>query len=139
VVSEPIVDLLSVSPDGRWVAAGAMARDPGHDEPGIVIYPLDGGSAVPVCNFDCIPAWDLTGKFLYLASAWDSTTYILPVNDGRGIPDLPTEGFTGIADLQSDKRAIKVGDVIDSGIGTSIYSHTRQSTRRNIYRITLPE
>jgi len=139
VVSEPIVDLLSVSPDGRWVAAVAMARDPGHDEPGTVIYPLDGGSAVPVCNFDCTPAWDLTGKFLYLASAWDSTTYILPVKDGRGIPDLPTEGFTGIADLQSDKRAIKVGDVIDSGIGTSIYSHTRQSTRRNIYRIPLPE
>jgi Tol biopolymer transport system component len=139
VISEPIVDLLSVSPDGRWVAAMAMARDPGHDEPGVVIYSLEGGSAVPVCNFDCLPAWDLTGNFLYLISGWDATTYILPVNAARGIPDLPAGGFNEIADLQSDKRAIKVGDVIDSGIGKSIYAHTKQSTRRNIYRIPLPE
>ena len=69
----------------------------------------------------------------------DPNTYVVPVNPARGIPDLPPGGFTAGAELKADKRVVVVPQLIDAAVGPTNYAYTRQNTRRNIYRIPLPE
>lgn len=141
VTEDPILDLNSVSPDGRWAVVLIKNSDPEY--PAVrALYPLEGGPAIRLCTFACSGNWDATGKFFYFShSIWngDNKSYMLPVNPARGIPDLPVAGFTTIAELQADKRVIVVPQGIDSAVGSNYYSYTRSNTRRNIYRIPLPD
>ena len=69
----------------------------------------------------------------------DLNTYMLPVSTARGIPNFPAGGITTGADLKADKRVLVIQKEIESAAGPNYYSYTRQNTRRNIYRIPLPE
>jgi Tol biopolymer transport system component len=135
---DAIISGFAVSPDGRWVVLGNPIGAAGPDDPGGPrIYPMDGGPGIRLCNFICIATWDLTGQFLHIAVPTDSATYVLPVN-ASGIPDVPSEGYTR-ASLRQDNRATRLDALVESASGTSVYSYTKETTRRNIYRIPLPE
>jgi len=137
LIEDAIIDGFDASPDGRWVAVGRQNKatdDPG----GPMLYPMDGGPAVRLCQILCIPTWDTSGKFLYMAVPPISTTFALPVNAERGIPDLPPGGYTRET-LLADKRATRLGVLVESASGADIHSYTKETTRRNIYRIPLPE
>ena len=140
ITPDPIVDLYSISPDGRWIVAPAKVRD---DEQSVAItaFPLNGGPPLRVCNSFCGARWDISGKFFYLTfnNTGDSNTYALPVNPARGIPVFPPGGVTKADDLKADKRVVVIPQTIDSAAGPNLYSYTRENTRRNIYRIPLPE
>jgi eukaryotic-like serine/threonine-protein kinase len=140
ITPDPIVDLYSISPDGRWIVAPAKVRD---DEQSVAItaFPLNGGPPLRVCNSFCGARWDISGKFFYLTfnNTGDSNTYALPVNPARGIPGFPPGGVTKADDLKADKRVVVIPQTIDSAAGPNLYSYTRENTRRNIYRIPLPE
>jgi Tol biopolymer transport system component/predicted Ser/Thr protein kinase len=140
ITPDPIVDLNSISPDGRWIVAPAKVRD---DEQSVATtaFPLDGGPPLRVCNSFCGARWDISGKFFYLTfnNTGDSNTYALPVNPARGIPGFPPGGVTKADDLKADKRVVVIPQTIDSAAGPNLYSYTRENTRRNIYRIPLPE
>lgn len=140
ITPDPILDLYSVSPDGRWAVVAVKDNDPEHTAV-VAAYPIDGGPAVRVCDFYCGGNWDVTGKFFYLtfSSPEGFFTYMLPVNPARGIPDLPASGFRAAEDVKADKRMIVVQQAVDSAWGPNYYSYTRQNTRRNIYRIPLPD
>jgi Tol biopolymer transport system component len=141
LIPDPILDLISVSPDGRWVVV--TIKDSNDEHPAVMAaYSLAGGPAVRVCTFYCGASWDVNGKFLYLGSnnvAGGETAYMLPVNPARGIPDFPASGFSSDADLQKQKGIIVIPQQIDSAAGPNFYSYTRVNTRRNIYRIPLPD
>jgi len=135
---DPILDLHSLSPDGRWVTAFNRGTDAEHAG-GVSAIPLDGGPPIRVCNTYCLPRWDLSGKFFWLFFPVTGETYMLPVNPSRGLPDFPPGGINAAADLKKDKRIVVIHQQIDSAVGSNYYSYTRQNTRRNIYRIPLPE
>ena len=135
---DPILDLHSLSPDGRWVTAFNKGTDEEHAG-GVSAIPLDGGPSIRVCNTYCLPRWDLSGKFFWLSFPVTGETYMLPVNPARSLPDFPPGGINAEADLKKDKRIVVIHQQIDSAVGPNYYSYTRQNTRRNIYRIPLSE
>jgi len=140
ITPDPILDVSSVSPDGRWVLT--LSRETGDEHTAVTTaYPLDGGPPVLVCkSLFCAGAWDVSGRFFYLGSgSRDGNTYALPVNPARGIPNFPPGGLTKGADLKADKRVLVIQQEIESAVRPNYYSYTRHNIRRNIYRIPLPE
>jgi hypothetical protein len=140
IIPDPVLDVDSVSPDGRWLLALAKGTNEEHDAV-LTAYPLDGGPAVAVCNTYCDGRWDVNGKFFYLSFPTSSrgNTNALPV-PARGIPDFPPGGASTGDDLKAEKGVVAISQPqIDSATGPNHYSYTRHETRRNIYRIPLPE
>src|SRR6266851_4089978 len=64
IVSERILDVLTVSPDGRWVVASAPNPDPEHTV-ATKAFAVDGSAAVTLCLDYCYLHWDTAGKFVY--------------------------------------------------------------------------
>jgi eukaryotic-like serine/threonine-protein kinase len=140
ITPEAVLDVNSVSPDGRWVVASTK----GPDDENFVLataYPIDGGPSVRLCNAYCSTRWDTSGKafFLTFQAPKDLKSYALPVNPARGLPDLPPGGVRTAADLKGNKRLVPIPEGIESAAGPNYYSYTRENTRRNIYRIPLPD
>ena len=147
IIPDPILDVGSISPDGRWVLVSA--RVTGGEHPAALnVYPLDGGPFVRLCKSYCRARWDISGKFFYItfpaARRWGleglanatTDTYMLQVNIARGIPNLPVGGITTGAEL---KGALVIPQQIESAEGPYYYSYTRQTVRRNIYRLPVSE
>jgi eukaryotic-like serine/threonine-protein kinase len=136
VTPDPILDLISISPDGRWAVASVKSNE--GDHPAVTAaFPLEGGPTVNVCTFYCNGGWDISGSFFFVIPA-DLKTYVLPVSRGRGLPDFPT-GDLSADGWKADKRVMVIPRGIDSAAGPDYYSYTRANTRRNIYRIPLPD
>src|SRR5207253_10642508 len=140
ITPDPILDLFSASPDGRWVLASTRATD-GERSVATIAYALDSGSSLRLCYSYCAGGWDISGKFFYLTfpAAGDLNTYMLPVSPARGIPNFPAGGITTGAELKADNRVLVIPQQLESAAGPNHYSYTRQNTRRNTYRIPLPE
>ncbi len=140
ITPEAILDVYSVSPDGRWVAVSTKGPDDEHFILAVA-YPIDGGPSVRLCNAYCSTHWDVTGKFLFLTlqTSKDLKSYALPVNPARGLPDLPAGGVGIAADLKGNKRLLPIAKQVESAAGPNHYSYTSENTRRNIYRIPLPD
>ena len=132
-----ILDVGSVSPDGRWVVAATSGPDEEHPY-AIVAIPLQGGGTVPLCLALCDPRWDASGRLLFLAFAQQAerTNYGLPVT-GSGLPVLPPGGFTDVTAVSKLKGIVAVHERLDSALNGSVYAFVRSTTRRNIYRIPL--
>jgi eukaryotic-like serine/threonine-protein kinase len=90
IAPDPILDVFSTSPDGRWVVASAKVTDDEHPF-AVTAYPLDGGPSLRLCNSYCVGRWDISGKFFFLTlpASGDLNTYMLPVSTARGIPNFP--------------------------------------------------
>lgn len=144
ITADPIFDIFSTSPDGRWVVASATGPDDDHPY-ATVAYPVNGGDPLRLCNAFCAGNWDVSGKYFYLIfdALQGINSYSMPVNPARGIPDLPAGGIRGDADfkaaLKADKRVAVIPRGIDSAAGPNFYTYTLRNTRRNIYRIPLPD
>ena len=139
IVPDPIIEAFSISPDGRWLVIPSKSKDEEHQAV-LTAYPLDGGPSLPVCNSYCTAQWDISGKFFYLnfLSSGTGSTYVLPV-PARGVPNFPPGGVSTGDDLKTQKGLIVIPQQIDSAMGPNHYSYTRHDTRKNIYRIPLPE
>jgi len=136
ITSERILDIASVSPDGRWVVAGS----PNSDEEHLAImkaFPVDGGVPVPLCADYCWVSWDTAGRYVHLSFLpYGSGSYVLPVVHD-GLPKVPAGGARR-QDLINAKADIAIPGSVQSAVSPSLYAYTRQATRRNLYRIQLP-
>jgi eukaryotic-like serine/threonine-protein kinase len=131
-----VLDVLSLSPDGRWAIATSAPADPKEGFATRAI-PLNGGSAVSLCQGYCEMSWDNLGKFAYLRfSSIHDGTYILPIARDTGLPKLPEGGFAKVEDMKNATAAVPW--IIESAIEPSDYVYVRHNTRRNLYRIPLP-
>jgi hypothetical protein len=139
IIPDAILDLGAISPDGRWVLTEAKSQDEEHTS-AIMAYSLDGAPAVRLCNSLCVAGWDTQGKFfgLQFPNAGDANTYVIPVSPARGLPNLPPNGVTDGKDLKGDKKVLVIPHGIESAVSPTLYSFTRETIRRNIYRIPLP-
>jgi eukaryotic-like serine/threonine-protein kinase len=135
VLSDQILDLFSVSPDGRWVVVGVPIAGQ-ESTVATKAYAIDGSRAATVCVNYCRIDWDVSGKFGYIAylDAPDKSV-ALPVQDS-GLPELPA-GALKFEDNAGFKGATMFPQLVESAVGISEYAYSKRNTRRNIYRIQL--
>ncbi len=136
---ERVLDLYSISPDGRW----AIAETPGSgDEKHITLgtakaFALDGTAAVTLCTGYCLASWDTSGGFVYFRFPQvKAGSYALPVMRDSGLPRIPPSA-TDIEAITKQKAITLIPWEVESAVNPSVYAYTRLNTRRNLYRISL--
>jgi dipeptidyl aminopeptidase/acylaminoacyl peptidase len=137
ITQSKVMDLASVSPDGRWAAAASLGPDEEHPY-AINAFPVAGGAPVTICVALCVPHWDASGKLLFVGyiQQAEHAYYFFPVNPRTGLPDLPAGGLT--ASVAAQMKGINiVRESVGSALNGSVYAFVRSTTRRNIYRIPL--
>jgi Tol biopolymer transport system component/predicted Ser/Thr protein kinase len=135
---DTIFDIHGLSPDGRWLVAGTHTSDPEHPV-GVRAFPVDGGEAVTLCLAYCAPAWDASGKFIFMRINWeDPSTYVLSTAPNSQLPELPPTGIRGPKDVADMKGVVMIQEHVESALSPSNYAFARTTTRRNLYRIPLP-
>jgi serine/threonine protein kinase len=137
ITPERILDISAVSPDGRWIAAGSPNADNDEHPASLKMFPVDGGAPLPLCVDYCEFTWDATGKYAYFSFLpYGSGSYALPVVHDTGLPKLPPGGFRK-QDFIDAKAGIVIPHSVQSAVNPSVYAYTRESIRRNLYRIAL--
>jgi Tol biopolymer transport system component len=140
LLEEVILDLVAVSPDGRWIMVFQKDNQDKDHPYRMLAYPNGGGRPV-VVGASYFAWWSMDGKYLVLqygpAPGSLSQTYLLPVIGKRGLPALPPEGLGDPEDLKKSVRGIALPRGVDSVLGPEKYSYTLRNIRRNIYRIPI--
>ncbi len=135
ISSQRIIDITSVSPDGRWIVVGAPVL--GQESTAeMKAFAADGSTAVTLCVVECSLNWDMSGKFGFV-SFWNqpSDSYGLPMMHATGLPQgLP---FAGKGPEELPKSIPMIPWYVESAMSPSVYAYTRQNIRRNLYRIPL--
>lgn len=131
IFSTPVLALLAVSPDGKWIMGG-MAQPSPDWAPDTLALPLDGGPARKICAALCGAQWSPDGRFIYVT--FNAKTHVIPIPPGRHLPDLPASGI-GQANLQGTREIPQ--ENVSPGPDPSTYVFTEQSSLRNLFRIPL--
>jgi eukaryotic-like serine/threonine-protein kinase len=136
ISSERILDIASVSPDGRWITAGSPNSDEEHPA-SMKAFPVDGGASVPLCVDYCWIGWDAAGRYAFISFLpYGSGSYAMPLMHD-GLPKLPPGGIHS-EDLVNAKAVIAIPGNVQSAVSPSVFASTRETIRRNLYRIQLP-
>ncbi|MGC1607188.1 MAG: protein kinase [Candidatus Acidiferrum sp.] len=133
-----ILDLVAVSPDGRWVVSATPLAGK-ESEPATLAIGLEGNPSELLCKGYCMLNWDVTGKFSFAHfSLSNDGSFALPASPDSELPRLPPSGLADREALKNAKAAIFVPRRVDSALSPAVYTFTQVSTRRNLYRIQLP-
>jgi serine/threonine protein kinase/Tol biopolymer transport system component len=137
ISNEAVLDLLALSPDGRWLISTTAPADPKQAFATRAI-PVSGGLPIELCRGYCDTTWDSSGKniFLHTAVVYDGT-YTLPVVRDTGLPKLPDAGFANAEDFKKAKPVEEIPWEVKSAVNATSYAYVRHNTRRNLYRIPL--
>lgn len=137
LLSDPILDVQAVSPDGRW-AIVAQAKGEGPTAR-ILASPLDGGVPVMVCPGYCLAQWTPDGKnFSIIADTMAGTvTFVAPVSPAKGLPLLPSTGIVSRADMERVIGAKAVPGAVLWGPKPGLSASLHQDIHRNLYRVAL--
>jgi serine/threonine protein kinase len=152
VMSDPILHLMSVSPDGEWAA---MMVPSGHGEDvSVIAYSLHGSKPALICD-TCIggfgPArmnaplasWSPDGKYLYVSLQFFAIelqkTLVVPLKPASAPPlltprsDVKEQYFASLPGARMiNERNVFPGPDINT------YAFYRRSSRTNLYRVRLP-
>jgi serine/threonine protein kinase len=136
ISSDPLVDVFSVSPDGRWIVA--VTSGGSSEAPAVTkAFATDGSSVVSLCQGYRWLLWDHLGKFAFFDPDFRNT-YALPIRRDSGLPAVSTNEDTSPEDIISAKNAIAIHQRVDAAISPTTYVYVQLNTRRNLYRIPLP-
>jgi eukaryotic-like serine/threonine-protein kinase len=138
VTTEPIFYLSGISPDERFaiVARPINKEDNTWD---VEAVPLAGGSWVPLCSGWCDADWARDGKVMYFywrSFTGNQRTYVVPIVHGSDLPKLPSSGFQSEKELRAVATQVVEG-AISSGPDSSRYTFSKETSRRNLYRVSL--
>jgi Tol biopolymer transport system component len=151
VVAAPIIYLMAVSPDGRWVVAWIAYRGEETTQ-ALVAYPTGGGNEQLICTACRVSgpynpggpmlSWSGDQKYLYFKSilqGMSRNTLMIPLRAGEALPPLRSSGLQSDQDLVglTGVQVIEEQDVFP-GPSPSVYAFTRRATHRNLYRISIP-
>jgi Tol biopolymer transport system component len=131
IFSMPVLGLLAVSPDGKWIMGG-MAQPSLDRAPDTLALPVDGGPARKICAALCGAQWSPDGRFIYVR--FNAKTLAIPIPRGRQLPDLPASGI-GQAKLPGTREIPQ--EYVSPGPNPSTYVYTQQRSLRNLFRIPL--
>ena len=150
-----ILQLQSVSPDGRWAVAGAIPQN-SHGDRNVVIeaIPLQGGAPVIVCDgcsygfgyarrSAALLSWDHAGKWMYVSLRYlpfgSTKTVAIPVRPGVAPPNL-MKGFSTEADIGRIPGARLLNeDNVSPGPSPAYFVSTKRSAKANLFRIYLEQ
>jgi eukaryotic-like serine/threonine-protein kinase len=135
---ERVLDAVTVSPDGHWIVAASPNPDQEHPV-AIRALAVDGSETVTLCLDYCVFHWDTAGKFVYVyISQLHESSYALPVLHDSGLPKVSPGDIARIEHEANAKTITAIPQVVQSAVSPSLYAYSRQTTRRNLYRIQLP-
>ncbi len=150
-----IMQLQSVSPDGRWALVGVTPPGGHGDRNAMVLaVPLEGGAPITVCD-DCsigfgnarsqapLLSWSLDGKWVSVSLRHlpfgSSKTAVIPVKSGAAPPTF-TRVFGGEADFARIPGARLINqDNVSLGMSQDHFVSTHRSAKTNLFRIYLEE
>lgn len=152
VMSDPILHLMSVSPDGEWAAV--MVPSGRGEDVSVIAYSLHGRKPALICD-TCIggfgptrmnaplASWSPDGKYLYISLQFfaieSQKTLVVPLQPASPPPlltprpDLKEQYFASLPGA----RMINEKDVFP-GADINTYAFSRRSSRTNLYRLRLP-
>ncbi|MGA2299122.1 MAG: protein kinase [Candidatus Acidiferrum sp.] len=139
ILDQPILDFLALSPTGKW--AMLAQKEPNDEEHPyrLMAYPLEGGPGTPLCRAICTGGWDSSEGHLFLSFLEKGEkTYFLPTGDRGELPKLPSTGLTNSEELNAIAGVKNTPARVESAISPDVYSFTRFTNRRNLYRIPVP-
>ncbi len=138
ISEQRILDLFSVSPDGRWVIASVPSSNEDHPMATMAVA-MNGSAMTPLCAGYCRVSWDNTGRdvFLYEAELFNGS-YRIPLAHDTGLPLLPANGFSNVEQLKNSKMYTLIPWRVNTAASPNVYAYTREDSRRNLYRIQLP-
>lgn len=150
-----IMQLQSVSPDGRWALLGVTPQG-GHGDRNVmaIALPLEGGAPITVCD-NCnvgfgfarfsapLLSWSLDGNWVYVRlrpfSVNSLKTVMIPIKPGAAPPTF-TKGFGSEADFARIPGAQLIDqDDVSPGISPNYFVSTRRSAKANLFRIFLEQ
>ena len=146
LLSIPIRELMTVSPDGNFVVA--LANGTVDNKLSVLIYKVDDGSSTSLCE-PCFPSWSRDGKHLYVSfqivshseSKQHGQTYVLPWNPGASWKALAATGTRSEAEFAKMASVVPEASKAESfvpGPSANVYAYSLRTTRKNLYRVPLP-
>jgi hypothetical protein len=142
VVPHPILNVMSVSPDGFWIATLVSVNDEQAKFAEIAIS-THGGTSKRICSGFCVAQWAPNGNYFYVtvepgSAASPGTTVAIPVPEGKTLPELPESGIRSLAEgLASGGRIIKHSDLAP-GLDPSVYGYVKTTMHRNLFLVPVP-
>jgi len=144
VSDQPVIQLQTVSPDGRWAVTQAEVKN--EDVPrGVLAIPLDNGPAIRLCSGLCFVRWAQDGKSVFISVIGGSQghalgwgTYVVPLLAGQLFPKLPPIGIASKADVEALPGAKYMDSFGLPGETGDVYAFNRASVHRNLFQIPLP-
>jgi len=140
VIDRPIVGLVGVSRDGRWL----LARFPSAAGTSLMGVPLRGGSLVRIAVGDVnesLLKWSADGRTMLLSvpAVPSGAAYIVPLMPGQMFPQIPRGGFQSEAGVAKLPGAVRI-PAADAAPGPTpnVYAFSRPTVQRNLYRIPIP-
>ena len=139
VLEQPILDFLALSPSGKWAMIG-QKESKDEDRPyRLLAYPMGGGTGIPLCRSICTGGWDPSETHLFLSFLeGGAETYFLPMGNHSELPKLPEQGLNKGEELKGAAGVTIEPHWVESAMASHVYSFTRATNRRNLYRITIP-
>ncbi len=143
IFPSPILDILGMPPDRRFVLMGVPGATPSGGES--AAFPLEGGPArmLWLCEFGCRPTWSPDGKHFYLAVAPPSQknptgkTLVFPVPPGETFPSMLASGIRSEVEALDIPGAQVIHQAnIGPGLG-STYAYVKPTIHANLFRIPL--
>jgi hypothetical protein len=150
-----IMQLQSVSPDGRWALVGVTPPS-GHGDRNVMVLavPLEGGAPITVCD-NCrlgfgtarssapLLSWSLDGKWVYVSLRYfpfgSLKTAVIPTKAG-GPPPTFTSGFGNEGEFARVPGSHLINeDDVSPGLSPNYFVSTRRSAKANLFRIYLDQ
>ncbi|MGC2196850.1 MAG: protein kinase [Terriglobales bacterium] len=150
-----IMQLQSVSPDGRWALVGVTPAGGHGDRNAMAIaVPLEGGAPFTVCD-NCsvgfgstrssapLISWGPDGRWVYVSLRYfpfgSSKTAVVPTKPGAAPPTF-TKGFVSEADFAHIPGASLINqDNVSPGTSPNNFVSTHRSAKANLFRIYLEQ
>ena len=151
----PIVNLVTVSPDGRFAAATVPGKGQGGGL-SVKLISLRGEESMAACGGNCLAAfcpnriqappisWRPDGKSVFVGLQYfglgTARTVVVPYRSGVALKTLWPRGLNTEADVAANPGAkvIDEANVFPTSSASS-YLSWRRGTQSNLYRIRLPD
>ena len=140
-LDQPILAMVSLSPDGRWLVVWALLG--GNGAPAFQAFPLNGGPPV-ILGTALAFQWSSDGAYVSITSASDSPipdgrSYLVPLPRGQALPRIPPGGFNSEEEIAKLPGAHRIEAVrVVPAASPDTYAFYRGAIQRNLYRIPIP-
>jgi eukaryotic-like serine/threonine-protein kinase len=140
LLEEPILDFFALSPDGNWAMIVQKELSDEDHPVRAIAYRVADGLKISLCKSICLGGWDFSGGYFYLSflGQKDGNTYFLPVASRGGLPKLPGGAVARDEELRGIAGVKLAPQWVESALSPDVYSFTRSTDHRNLYRIPVP-